>query len=102
MQIEYSWEDLRPIHPLWYTVLAAQAIGALANLLLKGTSNWFDVIWQGAAVATLLGFLAGLAVQSLVRPGTIAENRSMVTFVGVLAVAFFLLGLFMPFNGGAA
>jgi hypothetical protein len=102
MRIEYSWEDLRPIHPLWYTVLAAQAIGALANLLMQGATEWFDVIWQGAAVATFFGFIAGLVVQSFLRPGSLSENRPMVAFVGVLAFVFSLLGLFLPFDGGAA
>lgn len=102
MRIEYSWEDLRPIHPLWYTVLAAQVIGAIFNLLVKGTANWFDVVWQGAAVATFFGFLAGLVVQSQLRPGTISENQSMVVFIGALAFVFLLAGLFMPLTGGAA
>ena len=102
MRIEYSWEDLRPIHPLCYTVLAAQRIGALTNLLLRGLSEWYDVIWQGAAVATFFGFLAGLVVQWRIRPGSLSQNRAMVVFMGFLAFIFLMCGLFMPFGSGAA
>ncbi|MBC3808380.1 hypothetical protein H8K52_13625 [Undibacterium seohonense] len=35
MRIKYTYDDLRLIHPLWYTVIAAQALGAIADLLLQ-------------------------------------------------------------------
>ena len=102
MRVEYDWEDLKPIHPLWYTVLVAQVLGAAINLLMQGTANWFDVAWQGGAIATFVGFLVGLPVQAYLRPGTIAENRSMVVFVGIVSFCIMLFGLFMPLSGSAA
>lgn len=102
MKLHYTWEELRPIHPLSYTVLACQLLGAIANLSLRGTDYWFDAAWQGGAVGTFIGFLGGLPVQNRLRPGSIVENRSMVMFTGVVAFLLFLAGLFFPLYRGAA
>ncbi len=94
MKLEYTWEELKPIHPLSYTVFAFQGLGACLSLLLEGLEHWYQTAWQGGAVGTLVGFLAGMIVQSHLRPGSLAENRGMVSLCGFIAFALFLAGLF--------
>ncbi len=102
MKLQYSWEELRPIHPLSYTVLACQILGAGTNLLLHGFDYWYDAAWQGGVFGTFIGFLVGLLVQTTLRPGTISENRSMVAFCGFISFTLFMAGLFFPLYRGAA
>jgi hypothetical protein len=103
LKLEYSWEDLRPVHPLFITTLIAQALGAALSLYMLGLANWFDTAWQGGALATFPGFLLGLAVQSHLRPGSISENRSIVLFMGLIALGLLAVALFMPpIHGSAA
>jgi len=102
VKLQYTWEELRPIHPLLYTVFACQALGAIVNIALRGTDYWFDAAWQGGAIGTFIGFLAGMIVQTRVRRSSVVENRSMVMFCGIVAFLLFLAGLFFPLHGDAA
>ncbi len=95
-KLNYFWEDLRPVHPLFITVLIAQFLGAAASLLLQGVTSWFETAWFGSALATFPGYLIGLLVQSGARPGSISLNRSMVIFMGVIALFLFVAALTSP------
>ena len=95
-KLSYTWEDLRPVHPLFITVLIAEAIGAFSNLLLQGFGDWFATIWVGAALSTVPGFLAGLLVQSRLRPGSVGVNRSVVIYMAVVVLLLFVCGLMFP------
>jgi len=99
-KLSYSWEELRPVRPLFVTVLIAQAIGAAANLFLQGLVNWHDTAWLGGALATFPGFVIGLLVQGHTRPGSIASHRSMVALMGVIALFLFIAALTFPRTAG--
>ena len=95
-KLNYSWEDLRPVHPLFITVLIAQLAGAIASLLLQGVSSWYEAAWFGGALATLPGYFIGLIVQRHTRPGSIVLHHSMVIFMGVIALLLFVAALTFP------
>ena len=78
------------------TVLIAQVIGAAAALWLSVYPSWFDNLWAGGALATFPGFLAGLPIQRLLRPGSLSEHRGMVRRFGAIALVLSLAVLFMP------
>jgi hypothetical protein len=39
---EYSWEDLKPVRPLFVTMLVAQGLGLLAGLLFGRDGGWVE------------------------------------------------------------
>lgn len=99
-KLNYSWEDLRPVHPLFITVLITQLAGAVVSLLLQGIASWFETAWLGGALATFPGYLIGLVVQRYIRPGSIALHRSMVIFMGAISLFLFVVALISPRNIG--
>lgn len=92
----YSWEDLRPVHPLFITVLGAQVLGAALGLIAEHFPATFDNLWFGGAIATFPGFLVGLPIQKRIRPESIAENRVMVRRMGLVALILTVGGVTMP------
>lgn len=99
-KMSYSWEDLRPIHPLFVTTLVFQALGAAVGFLLQVGPSWFESVWLGGALATFPGFLVGMPVQAYFRPGSLALHKSMVIFLG--AIALFLLVIALAFSRAAS
>jgi len=99
-KLNYSWEDLRPVHPLFITVLIAQFAGAAASLVLHGVASWYETAWIGGALTTFPGYLIGLLVQRTARPGSIVLHRSMVIFIGVIALFLFVVALTFPRASG--
>jgi hypothetical protein len=99
-KLSYTWDDLRPVHPLFVTVLIGEALGALSGLWLKGIGDWYEAIWAGAALATLPGFLVGLFIQHRLRPGSIGANRSLVIYLGAVILLLFVCGLTFPWVAG--
>ena len=89
----YSWHELQPIHPLCYTVFAAQAIGATLSVVLNGSGDRYYALWFGGAAATLPGFLCGLLVQARMRRRSIAANRQKIILLGVIATFFLIEAL---------
>ncbi len=90
---EYSWEDLRPVRPLFVTVLIAQLIGAAVGLGTAHPPSWYDSMCAGAALATFPGFLLGLPVQMGARAEALGENRVMVRGLGMVALMLSAVGL---------
>lgn len=82
----YDWADLQPIRALALVVCAGQALGAVAGLLWAHAPPGLDVLWHGAALATLPAFLVGLAVQAGLRPGSLRENKALVCRFALVAV----------------
>ena len=86
----YTWEDLRPVHPLFVTAIIFQAVGAIVGLVMQAVPGWFESIWIGGAMATFPGYLVGIPVQACLRPGSITRNKSIVLFMGAVALFFFV------------
>jgi hypothetical protein len=82
----YSWADLQPIRALVTTVVVAQVIGGLLGLFLLRHDSHFMQLWIGAAILTFPAFLVGLKIQTRIRPGSIAENWTMVKRCGLVAL----------------
>ena len=99
-KLNYSWEDLRPVRPLFVTVIVFQTAGSVISLLMQGFGNWFDTAWFGGAFATFPGFLVGLLVQAYVRPGSLVLHRSAVIFLGAIALMLFIAALTFPRGAG--
>lgn len=97
----YSWQDIKPVRPLFVTVLVAQAIGVFFAIANSIHTEWFDSLWAGAALATFPGYIIGLAVQSLIKASRLAENKVMVRRMGLVALVFTMAAFFIP-NGGIA
>ena len=95
-KMSYSWEDLRPIHPLFVTTLVFQALGAAVGFFLQLGPTWFESVWLGGALATFPGFLVGIPVQSYFRPGSLALHKSMVIFLGAIALFLLIIALTFP------
>ncbi|SRR5258706_16426152 len=93
---EYSWDDLRPIRPLFFTVLAGQLVGGVIALSIGYFPDWFQNLWTGAAIACLPGFVIGIFVQNRVRAGAISENPVMVRRLGLIAAVFTMAGVTTP------
>jgi hypothetical protein len=96
---QYSWADLQPVRALTVVVGGAQIAGALAGLAFPQFPDWFESLWFGAAIATFPAFLVGLAVQSRLSPGSLAENRVMVRRLGLIALFLSAFALAMPVLG---
>jgi len=95
-KLNYTWEDLKPIRPLFVAVLVAQGMGAAASLSARGLTDWYEAAWFGGALATLPGYFVGLLVQQRVRPGSITSNRSTVLTLGAIALLLFVAALTFP------
>ncbi len=95
---EYTWEDLRPIKPLFVTMLVFQVIGAIIGLIVIHHPTWFENLWAGGAFGTSPGFLMGLYIQSKTRKEAISENIIMVRRLGMIALIFTLVTFLMPFK----
>src|SRR5262245_30499611 len=93
---EYTWEDLRPVRPLFVTTLVCQGLGAIAGFAIGYFPAWFENVWIGAAVATFPGFVLGIPVQRRARAEAIAENLVMVRRIGLVALVLSVAGLTMP------
>lgn len=96
---EYTWADLQPVRALALIVFGTQIVGGLAGFAFPRFPEWFESMWFGAAIATFPAFLVGLAVQSKLRPGSIAENRVMVRRFGLIALALSAFAVAMPLFG---
>lgn len=95
----YTWADLKPVRPLAIIVLVAQIGGAILSAIFPSHSTLFRSLWFGAAIVTFPAFLAGLAVQSRWRPGSLGENRVMVWRFGSVALLLSLGAIVMPLVG---
>jgi hypothetical protein len=93
---EYMWADLQPIRALVVTVLVAQLVAGLLGLAFAQQVEWFHRLWFGGAIATFPAFVVGVLIQSVLRPGSVGENRKMVIRVGLIAAILSLVALFMP------
>lgn len=96
---EYSWSDLKPVRVLAVTVVAAELVGAALGFTFQRFPDWFESVWFGAAVATFPAFLVGLAAQARVRPGSIAQNATMVRRLGLITLLLSVVALAMPVLG---
>lgn len=96
---EYSWSDLKPVRVLAVTVLVAQVAGAALGFTFQRFPDWFESVWFGAALATFPAFLVGLVAQAGVRPGSIAENATMVRRLGLIALFLTFFAIAMPVLG---
>ena len=96
---EYSWADLQPIRTLAVTVVLAQIAGLVFGLMFAHQSTWLLRAWFGGGIVTFPAFLLGLAIQSLVRPSSIYENRVLVRRFGLLALLFSALAVGIPVLG---
>jgi hypothetical protein len=83
---QYTWEDTKPVRALYVTVLVAQCVGGAIGAWAAMFPSVFENIWAGIAMASLPGFLVGLAIQAYLQPGSIVENRGMVCVMGMLAL----------------
>jgi hypothetical protein len=92
----YSWADLAPIRALVLVVLVAQLVCMLLGVVYAPHVEWFHRLWFGGAIATFPAFLAGLLVQSLVRPGSVGRNAVIVRRLGLIAAVLSLAALLMP------
>ena len=95
-KMSYSWEDLRLVHPLFISVMIAQAIGAAISGYLHNFDPILDALWLGGALATFPGFLLGLPVQKLLLPGNMSKHLDMVLFMGTIAAAITAMAVFFP------
>ena len=93
-----SWEDLQPVRPLFVTSLVVQSLGAVLGLWFAVFPSWLVNIWAGGALATLPGFLVGLALQAHLRPGSIGENHVMVQRMGLVALVLSLSVFVLPLD----
>ncbi len=95
---EYSWDDLKPVRPLFVTILVAQVVGAVGGLVFGRYPTWIENLWAGGAIATFAGYLLGLWVQAVLMPGSIGRNGVMVRRLGLVAAFFAVMGVLMPFG----
>lgn len=89
---EYYWSDLQPIRPLVWVVIAAQLAGSVLGYTELSMPDALDRIWTGGAIASFPGYLAGCAVQALMRPGSFREHRVMLRRLGLLAALMSVSG----------
>lgn len=90
---EYSWEDLRPVRPLFVTILAVQALGMFAGVLFGHGGIWVERAFVWGSMATFAGYLLGLWVQAVTMPGSLGRNRVLVRHLGLVSVFFGIFSL---------
>lgn len=93
---EYSWEDLKPVRPLFVTLLVVQTLGLVAGVLFGHGGFWAERAFVWGAIGTFLGYLLGLWVQAVMLPGSLERNGVLVRRLGLLAVGFGIFGLLFP------
>ena len=94
---EYSWEDLKPVRPLFVTMLVAQGLGLLAGLLFGRDGGWVERAFVWGSLATFFGYLLGLWVQTVTMPGSLGRNREMVRHLGIGSSIFGIFALIFPY-----
>lgn len=94
---EYTWEDLKPVRPLFVTMLVAQGMGILAGLLFGHDGGWVERAFIWGAFATFLGYLPGLWIQAVTMPGSLGRNRLMVRHLGIGSGVFGIFALIFPY-----
>lgn len=76
-------------------------MGIAAAFLWPLSSDWFLNLWCGAALATLPAFLLGLVVQAIVMPGSLGDDKVMVSQLGFIAAFLTAIGIAMLTPGSA-
>lgn len=89
----YSGSDMEPIRPLALTAFAAQLAGSALGYFGLPVASEFDRIWIGGALAALPGYLAGYALQYLIRPERFDERTLMIKRFGGIAAALSAVAL---------
>jgi len=93
---EYSWDDLKPVRPLYVTILVAQVLGLLAGVLFGRDGGWVERGFVWGSIATFLGYLLGYWVQAVTMPGSLERNRVLVRHLGLVSAFFGIFGLLFP------
>lgn len=90
---EYSWEDLKPVRPLFVTVLVAQTLGIVAGVFFGHDGLWAERAFVWGGLATFFGYLLGLWVQAVTIPGSLARSHVLVQHLGLVSAFFGIFGL---------
>ncbi len=99
---EYSWQDLRPVRPLFLTLLTAQFAGIALGLVAARHLPFADAAAAAGALASLPGYLLGLLVQLRAAPQRIGEHAVMVRRIGLVAAMLSAVGLYLLAGTGFA
>lgn len=91
---EYSWEDLKPVRPLFVTILVVQTLGILAGVVFGHGGVWAERAFVWGSMATFIGYLLGLWVQAVTMPGSLERNRVLVRHLGLVSAFFGIFSLF--------
>lgn len=91
----YFYDLLRPVGILVLALFAVQIFGAILGALRAPVGFVPLDIWYGAAYASPLGFLVGLALQSIFAPGGIKARWFVVVFLGLASFFLPVFGYFM-------
>ncbi|MGY0193833.1 hypothetical protein ACWA7J_02025 [Leptothrix sp. BB-4] len=84
----YSWEDLAPVREVWLTMMLFHGIGGVLGVSGVLGLSGPDPFSQGTLLGSLPGFLVGLVVQQLCRPGSLGlpDAKANLLAGGVFAV----------------
>lgn len=100
---DHGWGQFQPLRALSLVIAAAQCAGAGLSLWVGHYPSWFENLWFGGALATLPGFLIGLAVQRHLNPNSVVVCRALVRRMGVVSAVLSLAALVVPLGAlGAA
>lgn len=89
---EYSWEDLKPVRLLFISILVMQSLGMVAGIFFGHGGVWVERAFVWGSMATFIGYLLGLWVQAVTRPGSLGHNRVLVRHLGLVSAFFGIFG----------
>ena len=93
---EHERGEFQPLRALSLVIAASQCVGAGVSLWVGHYPGWFENLWFGGALATLPGYLVGLAVQRHVSPNSMVLCRTLIKRMGLVSVVLTLSALAVP------
>ena len=89
-----QWRLIKPVWRVCIAIFVAQLIGMGVGLVAQPIGHVFMDLWYGGAYATPVGFVLGIAWQSVSVPGSLAQNRLVILFLAALCLLLPLFGYF--------
>lgn len=98
LHLSLTKEALAPVRAVYWVVCGSQVVGMAIAFMVWSDRRGVEAMWTGAALATLPGFLFGLAFQNLLHPSSLAKNSAVLVRMGILSLMLFAAAFLIPIS----